>query len=298
MRRLQFRFQTPGGTQLPPEDGLTPGALAASVDKLFSSSHYRPPLLPAAALRVLEYARKPDVSYDAMVGLIESDPLFAASVLKLASSPLYATNSPIRSIQQALLRLGLQKLSDICIEAAMTGRVFKAPGYDQPMELIRRHSLAVAHLARMVSERAGTGAELAFTLGLLHEAGLAASIIALNTSALWPKRFAPARVWAPLREARGAVTEKLVKAWQLPPYLADAMLALTRPETVLEPTRATLVLAEHLSELVGAQIPEMSSEGMGDSYESIEIARSFLALKLSDMAAMESDARKLVSRVL
>lgn len=297
MRRLQFRFQTPGGTQLPPEDGLTPGALAASVDKLFSSSHYRPPLLPAAALRVLDYARKPDVAYETMVGLIESDPLFAASVLKLAASPLYATTTPIRSIQQALLRLGLARLSDICIEAAMTGRVFKAPGYDQPMELIRRHSLAVAHCARLVSERAGAGSDLVFTLGLLHEAGLAAGIIALNTPALWSRRFAPARVWEPLVKARPELTEKLVRAWQLPPFLADGLISLVRPGTVLEPTRAALVLAEHLAGVTGAQLPEVDRDGLQEDYESVEIARSFLALKLSDMAAIESDAKKLLSRL-
>jgi HD-like signal output (HDOD) protein len=204
---------------------------------------YRPPLLPVVAVRVLELSRAPEASFGAIVDVIESDPLFAASVLRTASSPLYASKTPLRSIQQALLRLGLQNLTDICVEVAMTGRVFKAPGYELPMEMIRRHSVAVGHAARLIAHRAGAAAESAFSLGLLHEAGLAVGILALNTPALWPNRFPPNRVWPVLSEVQVALLERLVSAWTLPADLAEGLLNHHRSKAPIDGPRAALAVA-------------------------------------------------------
>ena len=201
---------------------------------------YRPPLLPVVAVRVLELSRSQDASFGAIVEVIESDPLFAASVLRSASSPLYASKTPLRSIHQALLRLGLQNLTDICVEVAMTGRVFKAQGYELPMEAIRRHSVAVAHAARLISQRVGIAAENAFSLGLLHEAGLAVGVIALNTPALWPTRFQPNRVWPVLSEVHVELLDRLVSAWTLPADLADGILNHHRAKAPIDGARAAL----------------------------------------------------------
>ena len=221
--RLRFRFQTPPSS--PAGDAVPEAvALAAAVDRLFSSTLYRPPMLPDVALRVLSLSRSPEVSFNAIVTLVESDPMFAMSVLKIAASPLYAGYSAPRTIQQALLRLGLGAMTDICMEAAMTARVFRAPGHEGAMRVLRDHSVAVAHLARAVALRTPGRAEAAFTLGLLHEVGQAAGIVALATPAIWPTRPDPTRMWSLLSTARGPMTEKLVRAWKLPPDVAQGII--------------------------------------------------------------------------
>ncbi len=292
--RIQFRRETPAGSQGLLTDEPSAPALVASVERLFSSSVYRPPLLPVVALRVLELVRSSDVSFQAIVELIESDPLFAASVLRTASTPLYASKSAVRTIQQALLRLGLQTVADICVEVGMNGRVFRAPGYDSPMETIRRHSVGVAHIARLLSQRSGVGADGAFTLGLLHEAGLAAGIIALNTPALWPRRFAPQVVWPVLGEARIELLSRLVKAWQLPHDLAHALSNHLRPSAHLDATRAVLALAERLATDLDLGLPA----GLpGPEQEQADLARTFLGLKLGELPQLESDCKRLLERV-
>lgn len=294
--RLQFRRVTPAGSALL-EDGLSGIAVVFSVERLFSSSVYRPPLLPAVALGVLELTRSNDASFGAIVDVIESDPLFAASVLRAASSPLYASKNPLRSIQQALLRLGLQNLTDICIEVAMTGRVFKAPGYELPMEAIRRHSVGVAHAARLISQRAGASAESAFSLGLLHEAGLAAGIIALNTQALWPKRFPPARVWPVLSEIQVELLERLIAAWKLPSDLADGILNHHVQKAPIDAARAALALADHLATDLGFGLPSEFDSGAPLAHKA-EIGRLFLGLKLSDVAMIENEVQRLLEKVV
>jgi HD-like signal output (HDOD) protein len=268
-----------------------------SVDRLFSSSVYRPPLLPAVAVRVLELSRAQDASFGAIVEVIESDPLFAASVLRSASSPLYANKTPLRSIQQALLRLGLQNLSDICVEVAMTGRVFKAPGYELPMEAIRKHSVAVAHAARLISQRVGIAAENAFSLGLLHEAGLVAGIIALNTSALWPTRFSPSRVWPVLAEVQLELLERLVTAWTLPADLADGILNHHRAKAPIDGARAALAIADRVASDIGIGLPQ-EIDGSVVLAQRAEIGRLFLGLKLSDVAMIETEVQRLLERVI
>jgi len=294
--RLQFRRETPAGSALL-EDGLSGTAVVFSVERLFSSPVYRPPLLPAVALGVLELTRSTDASFGAIVEVIESDPLFSASVLRAASSPVHASKNPLRSIHQALLRLGLQNLTDICVEVAMTGRVFKAPGYELPMEAIRRHSVAVAHAARLISQRAGAAAESAFSLGLLHEAGLAAGIIALNTQALWPKRFTPARVWPVLSEIQVELLERLIVAWKLPSDLADGILNHHRQKAPIDAARAALAIADRVATDLGFGLPPEFGSGVPLAQKA-EIGRLFLGLKLSDVAMIENEIQRLLEKVV
>ncbi|MBL8741680.1 MAG: HDOD domain-containing protein [Myxococcales bacterium] len=268
-----------------------------SVERLFSSSVYRPPLLPAVALRVLELSRSQEASFVAIVDVIESDPLFAASVLRSASSPLYASKTPLRSIQQAKLRHGLQTLTDICVEVAMTGRVFKAQGYELPMEAIRRHSVAVGHAARLVAQRVGVAADNAFSLGLLHEAGLAVGVIALNTPGLWPNRFPPNRVWPVLSEVQVELLERLVVAWTLPIDLADGILNHHRGNAPIDGARAVLAIADRIASELGVGMPS-EIDSSATLSQRAEIARLFLGLKLSDVAMIEGDVQRLVEKAV
>ncbi len=289
--RLRFRFQTPyagGGADPAQAEGAL---LAMAVEKLFSSAHYRPPMLPDVALRVLELSRAPDVSFASIVDLVESDPMFAMSVLKLASSPVYASRTPPRTIQQALLRLGLQTMTDICLQAALTARVFRAPGQDTAMRQLREHSIGLAHVSRLVSERSSAPAETAFTVGLLQEVGVSAGIVALGTAALWPAKAQPAVDWSVLLAVRPQLTERLVSAWRLPLELA-AQLGGSQARCT-DTGRATLVIAKDITATLGYGLP-----GERVKAESVDEARSMLGLTFSELQTVGQEARRLVAKAL
>ncbi len=287
--RLRFRFQTPQSSAIG-EAVPEAVALAAAVDRLFSSTLYRPPMLPDVALRVLSLSKSPDVSFNAIVGLVESDPMFAMSVLKIAASPLYAGHTAPRTIQQALLRLGLGTMTDICMEAAITARVFRAPGHEGAMRVLRDHSVAVAHLARAVALRTPGRADAAFTLGLLHEVGQAAGIVALATPAIWPGRADPGRLWSLLASARGPMTEKLVRAWKLPSDVAQGIVGNTNGD---DGSRAAVTVADPIAADLGLGLP-----GEKIDPEALESARESLDLLHSDIRALTSEGKKLLSKVV
>jgi HD-like signal output (HDOD) protein len=247
-------------------------------------------MLPDVALRILALSKSIDVSFDAIVTLVESDPMFAMSVLKIAASPLYAGHTSPRTIHQALLRLGLGTMTEICMEAAMNARVFRAPGHEGAMRVLRDHSVAVAHLARLVAQRTPSHADAAFTLGLLHEVGQAAGIVALATPALWPLRPDASRMWPLLAAARGSMTEKLVRAWKLPADLATGILS---SGTNGDGSRAAVLVADGIATDLGFGLP-----GEKVDVEALERAREILDLKHADVRALSLEGKKLLSKVV
>lgn len=287
--RLRYRFQTPQSAPSPGE-GSTAVALTEAVDRLFSSTLYRPPMLPDVALRVLSLSKSSDVSFGAIVSLVESDPMFAMSVLKVASSPVYAGRSPPRTIQQALLRLGLETMTEICMEAALTARVFRAPGHEGAMRILRDHSVAVAHVARIISQRSSIHSESAFTIGLLHEVGLAAGIVALATPALWPRRIEQPNIWPLLSAARHHLTERLLKAWKLPPEITAGFGGQLGSN---EAPRAAVTIADGIVIDLGLGLPGDKADA-----DAIERARDLLELRLAEVQMISQDSKKLLSKIV
>lgn len=146
----------------------------------FHQIDYVPPVLPKVALDLLAMTRQVDVDISGIAKAIERDSMLAARVLRLAQSPLYAARMPVRSIADALLKLGLDRLTQLVMETSLSAKVFRAPGYEAPMARLSRHSRATAHIARIVGAAAGANGEYAFLCGLLHDVGIAAIMIALT----------------------------------------------------------------------------------------------------------------------
>lgn len=150
------------------------------IERTFSDPRYEPPKLPAVALELLELARRPEVEIRDVVSLIEKDPILASQLLRHVRSPLYAGGSEIRSLQKALMHLGLAHIRDIALELTVGARVFRAEHYSEAMDRVSRHSRLTAYLTQVVCRHAHYDASLAFLCGLLHDVGLAAGLIALG----------------------------------------------------------------------------------------------------------------------
>ncbi|HVH41275.1 MAG TPA: HDOD domain-containing protein [Labilithrix sp.] len=156
--------------------------LKAKLLTLFRSPGYTPPVLPKVAVELMAMTRRPEVKTADIVHLLGQDALIAAKVLKVAQSPVYSRGAPVQSLHDAIVRMGIVVVRDICFEASMAARVFRAPGYDAPMERLRLHSSATAHVARLVCRHTRLRDDHAFLCGLLHDAGMVAAMIALAST--------------------------------------------------------------------------------------------------------------------
>lgn len=99
--------------------------LVAEVQEVFSSPSYRPPLLPRQATEVLAMSRDPAASLEKIVKVLETDPLLVGKVVARVNSAALSRNRPVRSLRDALSRLGIAGLRDVVVEAALTMRVFR-----------------------------------------------------------------------------------------------------------------------------------------------------------------------------
>jgi HD-like signal output (HDOD) protein len=197
---------------------LDHGEVLARLEAVFESPTYTPPRLPDAALKLLALSKKSNVDLRQVQRVLEEDQLLAAEVLRVAQSSAYAgtARSPVRTLEEALLRLGLARVTDLFLHASLNLRVFRVKPYQKHMDALRQHSLLVAHIARQLSRRTALYDEHSFLCGLLHDVGIAAALIAIAENA---GRNAPPEfdlVWPAIREAHARAGGTLARIWQLP----------------------------------------------------------------------------------
>jgi putative nucleotidyltransferase with HDIG domain len=154
----------------------TPGGIVTLLRQVLRDPSYSPPLLPAVALKLVEVSRDPDVDLSKVRELMESDPLITAKVMSIAQSSFYSRGKPVESIEDALVRLGVKRLTGIFVEASMRASVLQSKAFEAPMEKVRRHSTATAQIARGICRSLQQPADRAFVCALLHDIGIAGSL--------------------------------------------------------------------------------------------------------------------------
>ncbi len=139
-------------------------------DKIFSGMKL--PVLPQAAMKLLEEIRSPEVSMSNIANIISSDPGLSAHVLKIVNSAMYALPNQIGSIVQAANILGTKKIENLAISYAVMESV-KNPGrkgFD--FDVFWSESLYKGLFARECAVTRHLKGEDAFAGGLLQDIAL------------------------------------------------------------------------------------------------------------------------------
>src|SRR5713226_183106 len=129
-----------------------------------------PPPFPAIALKVLEILGREDVDVRQVVRWIQSDPVFAAEMLRVANSALYGFSGDIRSVHHATVTLGLDFVKALAITVGL--RTYMKSAMKLPT--LRRcwsHSMACALLSQELATACSLKSDEAYTAGLLHDIG-------------------------------------------------------------------------------------------------------------------------------
>src|SRR5437762_1188208 len=75
------------------------------------------PALPTAAVRCLTLLKDPDVNLKRATAVLETDPIFAAQVMRAAAAAVYGSQ-PVRTLDAAVARLGTVALRGVLMQAA------------------------------------------------------------------------------------------------------------------------------------------------------------------------------------
>jgi HD-like signal output (HDOD) protein len=271
--------------------------------RLFASPSYRPPVLPAVAIDILRLSQRQTVDFDEVVAVLERDPILAAKVLSIAQSAFYAALSPIMSLKQATVRLGMKTVRDLVLEAAMKLRVFRAPGYDAVMERLARHSTTTAYLIRALCRKTAIQADYAFLCGLLHDVGIAACLLALSDE---PRggTIPFETLGSVLHEVHENASGLVTRLWGLPSEIQRVAgshhhLELGgRPH----PVNAALIVAEGFANELGAGMTPAEAVTWNDKLDSSSpdlFASACTALGLDDegLASARAEAAEIVKNM-
>ncbi|SOB76375.1 Histidine kinase-, DNA gyrase B-, and HSP90-like ATPase [Marinobacter sp. LV10R510-11A] len=171
------------------------------------------PSLPEVTLRALEACHR-DENYRAISEIVACDTALVVRILALANSSLYGPTTGIRSIDQALMRLGTRRFKTLILTAALRQILFELSGDAwQQLRDFWRHALTTAMTARALATLTRyPEADEAFMLGMLHNIG---ELIAINTPDLETRQQYMNR--------QSDIAAELVTSWGLGPLAADAM---------------------------------------------------------------------------
>ena len=205
------------------------GSLVTAALQLFmqriASGDYEPPLLPDTVRRAMNLGQDRRASFDQLASVVQTDPAFAAQLLRLANSPLFGGLQSVGTLSAALSRVGIAGLRELLL-AASVNEILVVPGDPGLSARLQRRGLAVAVCAQTIAEEVDLQSEEAFTAGILHDVGLP---LAFGLIHVYRRQLPTQLVSSPelqrvlAEQVHTTLGEQLGRAWRLPTAVVEVL---------------------------------------------------------------------------
>ncbi len=200
------------------------------------------PTLSGVALRIVKMAREPEIDIDQFAALISKDPALTVKIIRAANSPLLGRPQRTRSLQQAVMLLGLNSTITLSLSFSLTTSLKRNQGQRQGLEHFWQRSLLSALACRELGRQCKAGAlEELFLTGLLQEIGV------LVLASVFPERY-PALLDASSNHEGLVAQERehlgidhgeagawIMREWGLPDYIPLATTVIHDPQATDSP---------------------------------------------------------------
>jgi len=283
----------------------TTSTLRAQLFRTFEDPTYKPPPLPTVAIELASLISKPDVNVEDVVRLLERDQMLAGAVMRLVGSPIHAGRGPVRSLTDAVMRLGFRTVRDSVFDVALKKSVFTVAGdYPETMRRIGRHGTATAYLARVVCRHARVTEDQAFLGALLHDVGFAALLL----SVLRKKEKNPPplqELWPEIDALHEQASKTVTKLWGLSSELSLIVSNHHHDHTGNSVRVAAVVnIADYLTQRFDAHILGPPGEdgvpmpACAITPGSVEASHALLGLREDSLDRITADAAPILQEVL
>jgi len=128
------------------------------------------PPFPSTAQRVLALVNQDDVGLRDVYDIVKMDPSFAAELLRFANCALFGSRHEVKSVAQAIVVVGLDRVKTIATFVAMN-RMIRNSVSVGALRKVWTHSQATAVIAEEAARLNHVPREPAYTGGLLHNLG-------------------------------------------------------------------------------------------------------------------------------
>lgn len=128
------------------------------------------PTLPSVAAYLLNHADE-EVHLPRVIQMLSYDQVMTARILRYANSAFVSSPKAIRTVEEAINRIGLNAVREMVCISAVSGLMVPDRCPEFALKLFWRHAVGTACCAASLARRVGAGASHAFTAGLLHDIG-------------------------------------------------------------------------------------------------------------------------------
>lgn len=195
--------------------------------------------LPKIYFELQEALKDPDKTFQDIGEVISCDPALSARLLKIVNSPFYGFPSKIDTISHAISIIGMNQLTDLALATLVIYQFRGIPNSLFNMEKFWKHSMACGVAARAIGEfRGETNVERFYLAGILHDIGrlvIFKKEPAMARDAFYMSRDKKENIFLSERKLMGFdhadVGGELLKFWQLPPHLVEAVAFHHQPES-------------------------------------------------------------------
>lgn len=197
------------------------------------------PPCPELLTRLQDAMAHDDPDWNEVADIANADVAMAASLVRAANSPLYARNTAVQSVSEAMNLLGLRQCATLLTQF-LTARALPLnhPALERFWEGSTRRAVAMGHVARHLY---GVPADLAHTCGLFLDVGIPILLQGIRGYA-GTLAEAHARIDRPFTATEQAahktdhtiVGALVARAWRLPESLKLAIRLHHEPEAIDE----------------------------------------------------------------
>lgn len=215
------------------------------------------PALPEVAMRVRVAAANPNVTVDSLCAELMRDAGLTARIMRVANSPLVRSRSEIRTLQQAVTRLGINYVRDLATAFALEGSFHpRNPAVGRTLRQVWTVSKETAAISSALArQNQHLHPDQALLAGLLHRIGTLPLLAAVDEHA--DLNIDSEELMLMIDEIHSDLGSYILREWRFPEEIAAV------PEQYRNPYR------EH--------------DGPADLIDAVSVA--YLIIKLSDKSA-------------
>jgi HD-like signal output (HDOD) protein len=148
--------------------------LEVLINKRLESGEVELPVFDDIALRIHREVRENKLDADLICEILEEDLALVAELLRMANSSFFSGMSPVGSLKEAAVRLGVRQIASIVFSVSQK-RLYSASSglFTTRLKDLWKHTSAVSIGSRWLAANSGFRglADDAFVCGLLHDIG-------------------------------------------------------------------------------------------------------------------------------
>ena len=189
-------------------------AVFAQILQKFTSGKITPPVMPQIVQELQKIVEKPTATADELSAAIEKEPVIALRLISISNSPAYRGMKEIRTVRQAIPRLGLKETMSVVMAIAHKSLYQTTNAhYRFLMDKLWAHSIATAYAAKLIGQHLRLPeVDLLFLMGLTHDVGKTFLVKAFSEETS-VKGMDMKLVLANIQEAHLSLSSVMLKRW-------------------------------------------------------------------------------------